>query len=80
MEAEPLVDLFHNTQLRQFIIDSAGAMTPDKKAQKDLVGYCWCKLSESKESMSIDYYKRLCTACMAGRYFEITRRGYVGGS
>jgi len=47
-----------NTELRQFIVDRAKALTDKKEWQAELVAYAWTMLSKSAPQRTTAYYKR----------------------
>jgi len=74
MKADALVNLFSDKQLRQYVAETAIKMTTDRKAQKDLVGYCWSELSKAPSRETHEYYRLLCDNAMKRRYFQKGKR------
>ena len=77
MTTEAVFALYCDLELRQYIIDTAKALTDNRRWQKDLVGHAWFVLGEAKEQRTIDYYKRLVGLFMKREYWLLVYGGLV---
>ena len=76
MTTENVYGLFCDTELRQYIVDTAKALTTNKKWQKELVGCAWFYLGEAKAQRTCEYYKRFSELMMRKR-FLLLRYGEI---
>jgi hypothetical protein len=64
MRTEDVLELYYDASLRQHIVDTAKALTTNKKLQKALVGHAWYMLGETQPQKTIAFYKLFCTGTM----------------
>ena len=67
MTTKDFLTLWGETDLRQHIVDTAKALSRNRKVQKDLVGHAWFRLGEVPAQKTIEYYKRYATLKMEKR-------------
>ncbi len=67
MTTESFLTLWGDTELRQHIVDTAKALSRDRKVQKDLVGHAWFRLGEADPQKTAIFYKRYVSMLMGKR-------------
>ena len=68
MTTEAVFALYCDLELRQYIIDTAKALTDNRRWQKDLVGHAWYRLGEADPQKTIEYYSRFAGLVMRKRW------------
>jgi hypothetical protein len=64
MRTEDVLELYYDVSLRQHIVDTAKALTTNRKWQKDLVGHAWFMLGETDPQKTTFFYKKFAQGCM----------------
>ncbi len=77
MTTANFLTLWGDYELRQHIVDTAKALSRDKKVQKDLVGHAWFRLGESDAQKTCEFYKRFVALIMEKRLLLIVYKEVV---
>ena len=75
MQTEDAITLWCDTELRQYIVDVALALTMDEKLEADLIAKAWEILSQAPAGRTDEWYRNTVTHVMKQ---ELLKRKYRG--